>query len=283
MKYMTKEWYETAQKTSFHLLLKVSKKAESFSEDYFKQLYKRKEKEWLDVRKAVSEVPFEDIFPEEFHAEYFDGTPIEKSIFEEMEKDYFERREQARINFQNIPAFDAALEKKNFHQSFLDHIKRLRENLPESILQKVADIRVLALDFASREIKQEITQFCKQNGKMCESAMTGYQKQYEKQFKSGIPDFAEELQLHDCILLSCRKKGKDIVLTLDNSGSFTNISEIRMKNSIVLTQDSPLHGAWCLYTEIYPVDNRYEIHFLLLRNKLIDFIVSTDGLEYRYD
>ena len=44
MRYMTKEWYETAQKTSYHLGLKVSKKAETYSECYFKELYKQKSK-----------------------------------------------------------------------------------------------------------------------------------------------------------------------------------------------------------------------------------------------
>lgn len=44
MKYMSKEWYETMQKTDFHLLLRVSKKAGMFSEDYFKKLYKSEEK-----------------------------------------------------------------------------------------------------------------------------------------------------------------------------------------------------------------------------------------------
>ena len=61
MKYMTKDWYETMQKTDLHLLLKVSKKAAVFSEDYFKELYKREEKKWLQLQSEVSEVQFEDI------------------------------------------------------------------------------------------------------------------------------------------------------------------------------------------------------------------------------
>lgn len=41
MKYMTKKWYNTMQKTDLHFFLKVSKKAETFSEEYFKELYKK--------------------------------------------------------------------------------------------------------------------------------------------------------------------------------------------------------------------------------------------------
>jgi len=43
MKYMTKEWYQTMQKTSFHLLLRVTKQAEQKSLAWATQ--QRKEKE----------------------------------------------------------------------------------------------------------------------------------------------------------------------------------------------------------------------------------------------
>ena len=283
MKYMTKEWYETMQKTDLHLLLKVSKKAEIFSEDYFKELYNREEKKWLKLQKEVSEVKFEDVYPEEFYAENADGSPLEESVFEEAKKAYWEQREQARLNYNRFPPFDPERERKNFRQSIRNNIRVLKEKLPEDIIEKVADIRVLALDYASAEIKKEITKYCKQNEKNARSALAAYQRQYRKQFKTNEPDFAEELNLHDCEVRFCRRKGNDVVLTLDNSGGFTNITKIRMKNCEVVTQDSPLHGAWCLYEEIYKVGERFEIHFLMVKNKLIDYIVSVDDLEYQYE
>lgn len=283
MKYLTKEWYETVQKTDLHLLLKVSKTAEAFSEEYFRELYKREEKNWLKLQKDVSEVKFEDIFPEDYHAAYPDGTPLEESLLEEARKSYFEQREQARLKFNNRPEFNIEEKKKRFKQSFRYNLKRLKNSLPESILLKVADIRVLALNYASREVKQEITQFCKQNEKSTRAAMAAYQKQYRKQFKTGAPAFVEELNLHDCMVLSCRRAGNDVVMVLDNSGGFTNISTIRIKNCVVIKQDAPLHGAWCLYEEIYKAGESFEIHFLLDKNKLIDYIIVADDLEYQYD
>ncbi len=283
MKYMTKEWYETMQKTDLHLLLKVSKTAEAFSEEYFRELYKREEKNWLKLQKDVSEVKFEDIYPEDYHAAYPDGTPLEESLLEEARKSYFEQREQARLKFNNRPEFNIEEKKKRFKQSFRYNLKLLKNSLPESILLKVADIRVLALNYASREVKQEITQFCKQNEKSTRAAMAAYQKQYRKQFKTGAPAFVEELNLHDCMVLSCRRAGNDVVMVLDNSGGFTNISTIRMKNCNVIKQDAPLHGARCLYEEIYKAGERFEIHFLLDKNKLVDYIIVADDLEYQYD
>ena len=159
----------------------------------------------------------------------------------------------------------------------------MKEKLPEEIIDKVADIRVLALNYASAEVKKDITSFCKQNEKNVRSALDAYQRQYRKQFKTKAPAFAEELNLHDCEVRSCRRIGNDVVMTLDNSGGFTNITRIRMKNCEVITQDSSLHGVWCLYEEIYKTGEKYEIHFLMEKNKLIDYIVSVDDLEYQYE
>lgn len=244
MRYMTKEWYETAQKTSYHLGLKVSKKAETYSECYFKELYKQKENEWLELWKNVY------------------GISIKNAILEE---------------------FNPEQEKLKHKQALQRNVKSLREKIPEDILQNVADIRVLALQVASREVKQKITKYCKQNEKKVNIAIATYQKEYRKQFSEYEPAFASELFLHDCTLLSCRKKGNDIVITIDNSNGFTDISEIRMINCNIIKQDAPLHGAWCLYEEVYKSGDRFEIHFLFQKKHLIDFIVCVDDIEYKYN
>ncbi len=283
MKYMTKEWYETD--TDLHLLLRVSKKAETFSEEYFRKLYKQEEEEWLKLQKAASEVKFEDIFPEDFsevESELYE-LDLSPSEIEAAKEEYIEERERARLDFEELPPFDEDAERKNFKRRFNFSKRRLKEVLPDEVLQKVADIRVLALHRASAEVKKDITRFCKQNEKAVISAPKAYDKEFRKQFGSDAPAFAEKLNLHDCLVLSCRRKGNDVVLTLDNRGGFTNINTVTMKNCTVLKQDGRLHGAWCLYEEIYKAENQYEIHLLLLKNELIDFIVLADNLEYKYD
>jgi len=118
MKYMTKEWHETMQKTDAHLLLKISKKAESFSEKYFNKLYEREEAAWLKLQEDVSNVKFEDIFPEEFYMENVDGSPVDPDEYEEAKKSYFNMREQALLNYDEVrPVFDPEQEKKNFKQA----------------------------------------------------------------------------------------------------------------------------------------------------------------------
>lgn len=283
MRYMTKEWYGTMQKTDFYSRLKVSKDAEFFSEGYFKELYKSEEKKWLELQESVSNVKFEDIYPEVFHACNVDGSPLEKNDFERLEREYFEQREKDRLEFNNRLPFDPLEEKKKFKRIFHLNINKLKENLSDEILKKVADIRVLALDYASSEVKNDITKYCKMNEEKVQKVVDAYQEQLKKQFHSNVPAFVSELYLHDCDVLSCRKDGKDIVLFIDNSHGFTKINKIRMKNCNVIKQDAPLHGAWCLYEEIYKLGEKYEIHFLLQKNKLIDYIVLVDDIEFQYN
>ncbi len=101
MKYFTKEWYEAAQKPHVRFSLKVSKKAEKFSEEYFEKLYKIKETERVNLIKKGFDIKFEDIFPEEPREEFIIQS-------EEAKKAYFDQREQAKLSFANRPAFTPA-------------------------------------------------------------------------------------------------------------------------------------------------------------------------------
>lgn len=281
MKYLTKDCFEAMKRSSLHFMLKASKKAETFSEDYYKSIYKRKETDYLNIIKAGLKLKFEDIFPEEPRGELFNES-------EEAKKTYLEQRDQARIRFANRPVdMDFGKARALFKQTQNARINHWKKNLPENILHKVADIRVLALGVASPEVKREIVRYCKRNEKRVKSAINAYETQYQKQFESDEPSFAQELGwLHDSKVLSCRKKRNDIVLTVDNSGSFSNVCKIRFVNCNIIKKDCPLHGAMYKYNEIYKSGEGYEIHFLLIILKsqmLIDFIVYADTLEYSYD
>jgi len=280
MKYMTKEWYETMQKSSFSQLLRVSKEAEIFSEDYFMDLYISEEKAWLQLQEDISNFKFEDIYLADFQAEYANGRQMEPSAFEDAKEEYFRMREQERLKY-FIPNFDPEQEKKRFKQALRHNVEYLKKGLPDEILQKVADLRVLALDRVAEDIKKEIKEYCKANHEAVELAMKAYWKDYKKSFKNKEPEFAEEFNFHDCRIVSCRRKGKDIVLTLDNSGGFTYINQVIFKNCTIRKQDNLLHGAWWLNDEIYKTNNGYEIHVLLIKNKLIDLIVTVSDVVYQ--
>jgi len=283
MKYLTKEWYGAAQKSDFHLLLKASKQAASFSAEYFKALYKKEEANWLKFQEEVADVRLEDIFTEEAsNLSRFDGKQMTSEELERSRKIYAELREQILRYSMNRSAFDSELEKRNFRKRFNKQVKHLQSNLPDGILKKVADIRVLALNCATAEVIEEITAFCKANENAVEAASKRYDEEYQNSFKEQEPPFVKDFCFHDCTVASCHKKGKSLVIELDNAGGFTNISQITFKNCTVLKQDKPLHGAWWLYEEIYKTEDGYEIHVLLDKKypQLIDFIVHATDVLY---
>ncbi|MDD2269059.1 MAG: DUF4085 family protein [Eubacteriales bacterium] len=120
--------------------------------------------------------------------------------------------------------------------------------------------------------------YCKETS---ESAVNNYLNEYKKTFNDDEPVFIEKFCFHDCKVISQHQKERDVVLKIDNSIGFTSIKKVIFKNCSILKQDAPLHDAWWLYDEIYKIENGYEIHVLLLKKELIDFIVSATGVDYK--
>lgn len=246
MRYCTKEWFWTAQKTSLHLLLKVNKKAETFNEDFYRKLYAKKLAERIALYKGVSEVKAERIFPKwEFE---------NKEDYERALREY------------KPPVFDPEQTKREFAAQHRREIKRLRESLPKEILDKTADVRVLSLDVASAEVKRLITAYCKENKRKVRRAFKELNKAEKRDFGSeeNMPEFCRE-SLHDCTVTSCRIKGKDLVLDIDHYGGFTNAVKVIFKNAEIVEREGRLAGTDWLYDEVYKCERGLEIHALLWR------------------
>jgi hypothetical protein len=236
MKYLTKDWYIAMQRSDLHLLLKVSKQAEKFSEQLFEKLYKKKEIERLELEKSLT--IFEELYPEEFP---FDEDCYDSpEELEEEKEEYYKDREEARLDWEKNPPppFDADKVKRDFKEWLPRQIQYLKAVLPQAILDKVADIRVLALDYASKTMKTEISEFCRRNEKNVNDAVKAYQKYYRETFKKNKPLFLDKFNFHDCEVKSCIKQGDDLIIKLDNSGGFTSIKKIIIKNGIIIKKKS---------------------------------------------
>ena len=276
MKYFTKEWYLAMQNTVFFPELKVSKRAGEFSEAYYKELYAREEAKWLfEVSSPIPEdavTAFDGFLKELLSSDYTsDMTPAER---EELERELEEERKRALEAFAEVPELDPDEEKKNFKRIHRREIARIKETLPDEILNTVADVRVLALGYASPEVKKAISAFCRENRRRTERAISAYRKQFEKTFASDPGSFANGLDLHDCEAISCRRRGNDLVITVDSSEGFSDISELRLKNCAVIEREKPLAGAIFLYEEIYKTPDGYELHFLLSKGDLFYFTAT---------
>ena len=246
MKYFTKEWYDLCQRTSFHLNVEEEQQAETYSEEYFQQLYNSELSSWIELQEEIASI-METMETVEEHEPY--------------------SREQA-IH--------------QFHDSFLFNQMWLQQELPEPIVQQIADIRVFALNKATRSVINAVTEFCEEN----ERAVTRTGEEYRKYYKEASHSFGKEIVenfgFHDCTIINSVQNGNSLTLLLDNSGGFTSIDEVTFENFNIIKQDDILENSWWLYEEVYKVNDRYEFHVLLQNRKgLIDFIISADQVSFK--
>lgn len=152
------------------------------------------------------------------------------------------------------------------------------QKLPDTILNEVSDIRMLALGYATQETYDKIKEYSIANYNAFEKAMKDYHNCVKKQFKNKIPDFEKE-SFHDSQITNFAQKGNDYIIEIDNEGAFTEINNIVFKSAEIVKQEGPIEKSWWLYNEIYKVDGKYEIHFLLWSDDALnDLILTCDDI-----
>ena len=208
-----------------------------------------------------------------------------ETFSEEYYKKVYQEEERRWIELQNtiksINSKDVNKDKESFKHIQEQIIKKLENNVPDYILKKVADIRVLALGKASSIVKKELDKYCKKQKVIVEKAMKEY-KRYNNNLRKYENTFIRNFDFHDCKIKSCEKQEKDLIITLDTTNNcLVDIKQIIFKNYDIIKEDNICQSVW-LYNEVYIKDNGYEIHILLenIKGKLIDFIVGTDDVIY---
>ena len=94
------------------------------------------------------------------------------------QKRWFVRSEKI-IAKSNKATFDPIAAEEAFKANFNENLEFVKANIPQSILEKVADVRVLALGSASREVTDEIVRFCGGVDRRCEAVVNEYEKEVE--------------------------------------------------------------------------------------------------------
>lgn len=279
MKFFTKEYQRDMSRTDMHLLIRVTKKAEKFDEIYYLDLYKKELQNFLQEQKEICEIMQEDEFDEAHWDEISimdeDGNLVSVSEFmsqeevEELRKNILEEERDKSENFE-MEEYDELKLTNQFAINHKDAIEFLKNNLPEDILKDVADIRVLALDKASKNIKKRIEKYCKENEKATEKVMKDYFN-YFKLIELEIPNkILDNYEFHDCKILSVNKAGNDIVFELDNSGGFTDITKIIYRNGHIIENNLEENSYW-IYDEIYKINDFYEFHIGISANNEYDY------------
>ncbi|MFJ5770160.1 DUF4085 family protein [Psychrobacillus sp. NPDC093180] len=251
MKYFTKEWYELCQKTSFHLLLEEENQAETFSEEFFLHLYNTELNTWLNLQEEIDSI-------------MKNNETVNTDDNNEYEP--FNR--------------DKIIEQ--FHDGFIHNQEHLKRELPETILNQIADLRVFALNKATRPVMNAVIQFCENNERSVTATSEDYRKYIEEASNTLDKEIIKRFRFHDCTIIKSVQNDMSLTLFLDNTGGFTNIVEVNFENFDIIKQDDLLEDTWWLYEEVYKRNDTYEFHVLLQNNKtgLMDFIISADQVSF---
>ena len=287
MRYMTQEWYNGFQPSPALSALRASKHAEIFLERYFQALYRRKLRAHLKKVKEYSEYSFEDEYPD--YAGPFDGRLEDYESAEEFERarnEYASDREELRAKWEPT-IYDEARERVEFEEAYRERMDYLREELPEDILKQVADIRVLALQVAAPEVKAQIQRFVNAAERKCIRPAKAYWKGFEKLLKKYPDSFLQRFYFHDSAISGIQKRGKNLVVSLNNERWNTcenEITRITFVNCEILRRDKDLTGSDWLYEEIYEIKGGWEIHVMAFHeehtkaNPLNELIVRAEDV-----
>ena len=173
---------------------------------------------------------------------------------------------------------EAAFEANN--RENLDYIKA---NLPSEILEKVADIRVLALGSASPEVTDAITRFCGGVNRRCEKVAEEYHSEVEK--------LADKLGWEKINMLNRLLNSAIELCQADENGNFAFATSaeytdvpcrVDLIGAKVITCDDGLVGSAVANIEILPSENGTLVFSALcqkLDGTMIEFSAEAQDIE----
>ncbi|WP_434752258.1 DUF4085 family protein [Paenibacillus amylolyticus] len=144
------------------------------------------------------------------------------------------------------------------------------EKLSSEILEQIADIRVFALGYCTREVMQKLKEESARNTKEMERVLEEYRETMINQDISN--EIRRKVQFHDCEVTELLT-GDDLVICFDNRGGFTEMNKLKLIAPEILKQEGEIVGRFWLYEELYRIDNGYELHVLLNGEPMSELII----------
>jgi hypothetical protein len=228
-------------------------------------------KQHLRLQKKMSELTADDVFqPGRWDSltmvnqegEFTDASQLlSPEELKRIRDDIYREEQEAYNNFVPL-VYNEVVLTEQFDNNMIIRMKQLEALLPEDILKDVADLRVLALNKVSKDIKLRIRQFCAVKEEKILKVQQEFQNYYCSIEKLLPEKIRKEYGFHDCKITSLSQQGTDVILEIDHRGGFTNVCKIIYHNAAVIEQDN-IEGSWWLYEEIYIVNDSYEFHSAL--------------------
>lgn len=127
------------------------------------------------------------------------------------QKKWFVRSEKI-IARHNKQKFDLAAAEAAYEASHKENLDYVKTNIPQDILNDVADVRVLALGSATHAVYDRIVRFCGQVNQRCEKVTAEYEAEREK--------LADKIGWTNINLLNKLSNSAIEIAELDENGNF---------------------------------------------------------------
>ena len=144
-------------------------------------------------------------------------------------------------------------------------VRSMQERLPKEILEQVADVRVLALDIATKEVRQQLKEICEENKKQMDAVVKEYWETYCPTVKEAVgEEIQKEFNFHDSHITGMEMKDNRLAFKMEPC--FSDVKKVIFKNYKILEQDGYMLGADWLYQEVHPAEGGNEYHGLLWKS-----------------
>lgn len=274
MKFLTKEWLHALRLSSAGRNVEVSYRARLKDERFFRTLYDKRcncflcnEMENESYRDTEKELKKIDKF---VNAPGISEGEHERRL--QYKEDYIKVNEIS-INNGVYFVFDKAVSEKRFEVAFKRKVELLK-SLPKTILLNVADIRVLALGYASSTVKARLKPFCEKLSDNCMQIKDEVISKIEK-VESYLSKRVYLNELFESLLTEVIEEDGNVIL------SFHDGDRLIIKDGIITERDSQIvfpfneddpNSGWTkvLSVELDRVEGKFEVSFLFENLNMYD-------------
>ena len=190
------------------------------------------------------------------------SEPFYQGLYQESQKKHLDL--MRKVAALSRKPFQVEQEKEQFRQTHQRRVEELRRFLPQEILDQVADVRVLALDVSTQEVKEAAARWCQENRRQAEQvfqACMDWRKQVRPQVGAQLQD---RFSFHDSKVTKVERTPDRLTLFLEDGG-YSPVSRVDFLSPQILEEDERLEGAVWLYEEIHPAQGGNEYHAMLWR------------------
>ena len=192
---------------------------------------------------------------EQFSEKYF------ASLYEAQKK-WFVKNEK-RIAKHTKSQFDPAAAEAAFEENYNENLAFIKENLPAEILEKVADVRVLAMGSAGYDVLHAVTRFCGQVNRRCEAVKDQYDGEVEKLAEKMGWDKINALNMLSNAPIGSIEMREDGCCVIKTTAEYTDIAcKVTLFSAKVALCDPSLVGATVLHHELLPSEDGLELNLL---------------------